>query len=101
MTEVGNGRYSAPAVFLATSEQTIPARRVIFRQRDLHDVVPFICQGWAASTVTLSDGSRQILLFLLPGDIVSPSLLFGASAHYSVEAITEVQYRNFKRDDVK
>jgi CRP/FNR family transcriptional regulator, anaerobic regulatory protein len=101
MTDAGNGRYAAPEVSLPASEQTIAARRVIFRQRDLHDVVPFICQGWAASTVTLSDGSRQILLFLLPGDIVSPSLLFGPTAHCSVEAITEVQYRSFKRDDLK
>lgn len=101
MSDAGNGRYTAPQVSLPTSEQTIPARRVIFRQRDLHDVVPFICLGWAASTVTLSDGSRQILLFLLPGDIVSPSLLFGATAHCSVEAITEVQYRSFRRDDLK
>src|SRR5260370_85956 len=54
-----------------------------------------------ASTVTLSDGSRQILLFLLPGDIISPSLLFGPMAHCSVEAITEVQYRSFRRDDLK
>lgn len=101
MSDAGNGRYAAPQVLLPASEQTIAARRVIFRQRDLHDVVPFICQGWAASTVTLSDGSRQILLFLLPGDIVSPSLLFGPTAHCSVEAITEVQYRTFKRDDLK
>ncbi len=101
MSDAGNGRYAAPQVSLPASEQTIAARRVIFRQRDLHDIVPFICQGWAASTVTLSDGSRQILLFLLPGDIVSPSLLFGPTAHCSVEAITEVQYRSFKRDDLK
>jgi CRP/FNR family transcriptional regulator, anaerobic regulatory protein len=101
MSDAGNGRYTAPQVSLPASEHTIPARRVIFRQRDLHDVVPFICQGWAASTVTLSDGSRQILLFLLPGDIVSASLLFGPTAHCSVEAITEVQYRSFKRDDLK
>jgi len=101
MSETDNGRYSASPPLMPTSEQTIPARRVIFRQRDMHDVVPFICQGWAASTVTLSDGSRQILLFLLPGDIVSPSLLFGSTAHCSVEAITEVQYRSFRRDDLK
>ena len=101
LSDAGNGRYTPPQVSLPASEHTIPARRVIFRQRDLHDVVPFICQGWAASTITLSDGSRQILLFLLPGDIVSPSLLFGPTASCSVEAITEVQYRSFKRDDLK
>lgn len=89
------------AALLPVSEQTIPARRVIFRQRDMHDLVPFICRGWAASAITLSDGSRQILSFLLPGDIVSTSLLFGPAAHCMVEAITEVEYRSFRRDDLK
>jgi CRP/FNR family transcriptional regulator, anaerobic regulatory protein len=91
----------SPAALLPVAEHTIPARRVIFRQRDLHDQVPFICRGWAASAVTLLDGSRQILAFLLPGDIVSTSLLFGPSAHCMVEAITEVQVRSFRRDDVR
>ena len=44
------------------------ARRIICRDEDLHDVVPVICDGWAASIATLSDSSRQILSFLLPGD---------------------------------
>ena len=43
MSETVNGRYCAPPALLPMSEQTIPARRVIFRQRDMHDVVPFIC----------------------------------------------------------
>jgi CRP/FNR family transcriptional regulator, anaerobic regulatory protein len=101
MADAGDRRNGAHAGLLPSSEHIIPARRVIFRQRDMHDVVPFICRGWAASAVTLSDGSRQILSFLLPGDIVSTALLFGPTAHCSVEAITEVQYRCFRRDELK
>jgi CRP-like cAMP-binding protein len=51
--------------------------------------------------MTLSDGSRQILAFLLPGDIVSAALLFGAAANCSIEAITEVQYRCYRRDEFR
>jgi len=51
--------------------------------------------------MTLSDGSRQIVTFLLPGDIVSPSLLFSPIAHCLVEAVTEVHCRSFRRDDLK
>jgi CRP/FNR family transcriptional regulator, anaerobic regulatory protein len=85
------------------SEHIVPARRVILRQRDLQDeIVPFVCQGWAATVVTLSDGSRQILMFLLPGDIVSTSALqVPATLSYLVEAVTEVQYRCFARADVR
>ncbi|MGD0023976.1 MAG: Crp/Fnr family transcriptional regulator, partial [Xanthobacteraceae bacterium] len=60
-----------------------------------------VCGGWAASVVLLSDSSRQILSVLLPGDMVSTALLFGPRPHCSVEAITEVRYRTFKRTELK
>jgi CRP/FNR family transcriptional regulator len=102
-SEVGreaDGAFGLPTL-LPLYEHTVPARRVIFRQRDVHETVPFICSGWAATAVTLSDGSRQILSFLLPGDLVATSLLFGSSAHCSVEAVTDVHYCCFDRDDLK
>ncbi len=83
------------------TEHTAPARRTICREQDLHDAVPIICSGWAASIVMLSDGSRQILSFLLPGDIVSTALLFEPRPHCLVEAITEVRYRTFKRTELR
>lgn len=86
---------------IAQTELTVPARRIICREQDLHDAVPVICTGWAASTIMLSDGSRQILSFLLPGDMVSTTLLFEPRPHCFVEAITDVQYRTFKRSDLK
>jgi CRP-like cAMP-binding protein len=49
----------------------------------------------------LSDGSRQILSFLLPGDIVSTALLFEPRPHCLVEAITDVRYRTFKRTELR
>ena len=77
------------------------ARRIICRDDDLHDAVPVICDGWAASIATLSDSSRQILSFLLPGDIVSTALLFEPRGHYLIEAITDVRYRIFRRSELK
>lgn len=59
--------------------------------------VPAICQGWAASVLTLSDGRRQILSFLLPGDLVSAALVYDPVSPYSVEAITDVRYNGFDR----
>jgi CRP/FNR family transcriptional regulator, anaerobic regulatory protein len=86
---------------LHQTEHTAPARRMICREQDLHDTVPIICNGWAASIVMLSDGSRQILSFLLPGDIVSTALLFEPRPHCLVEAITEVRYSTFRRSELK
>jgi CRP/FNR family transcriptional regulator, anaerobic regulatory protein len=83
------------------SSHTVSARRIICREQDLHDAVPIICSGWAASVVTLSDGSRQILSFLLPGDLVSTTLFFESRPSCLVEAITEVRFRTFRRSYLK
>jgi CRP/FNR family transcriptional regulator, anaerobic regulatory protein len=79
----------------------VAARRIIFWEQEMHDAVPVICSGWAASAVTLPNGSRQILSFLLPGDLVSTTLLFESRSHCLVEAITEVRVRTFKRSELK
>jgi CRP/FNR family transcriptional regulator, anaerobic regulatory protein len=80
---------------------SVPARRIICRGQDLHDIVPVICSGWAAAIVMLSDGSRQIVSFLLPGDMISTTMLFDSRPYWLVEAITDVQFRTFNRTDLK
>ena len=90
-----------PSTKIPQSVHLINARRVIHWGQDFHDVVPLICEGWAASVYILSDGSRQILSILLPGDLASTALLFGAQAGCSVEAITDVRYRTFAQADLK
>ncbi len=83
------------------SSQLVPARRIICRGHDLHDTVPVICSGWAAAIVMLSDGSRQIVSFLLPGDMISTTMLFDSRPGWLVEAITDVNFRTFSRTDLK
>jgi CRP/FNR family transcriptional regulator, anaerobic regulatory protein len=90
-----------PSNQIQQTSRTVPARRIICREQDLQDAVPIICSGWAASVVLLSDASRQILSFLLPGDLVSTALLFEPRSHCLVEAITDVVWRTFKRSDLK
>jgi CRP/FNR family transcriptional regulator len=85
----------------ANTERTVAARRIVCREQDLHDIVPMICDGWAASIVLLSDGSRQILSFLLSGDIVSSALFQDAPPQCLIEAITDVRYRSFNRRKLK
>jgi CRP-like cAMP-binding protein len=81
--------------------RTVLARRTLFRENDTLAHVPIICSGWALSAVMLSDGSRQILSFLLPGDLVLAALAFDPKPKCSVEAITHVTYRAFDRADLK
>ena len=86
---------------LAATLHTIPARRLILHPKEWSEFVPIICSGWAMSSVALPDGRRQIISFLLPGDIVSAGSLLAPFSGQSVEAITEVTYRKFKRSEVK
>lgn len=76
-------------------------RSFILRDVDLNDAFPIICLGWAAAFRMLHDGQRQILSFLLPGDVMSATLLFEPKLTFSVEAITQVSYRILKRSDVR
>ena len=46
-------------------------------------------------------GHKQIVSFLLPGDLISAASPFESSPNYYVEAITEVTYRKFKQSDFK
>jgi len=86
---------------LHSTVHRIPARHTIFHHKEWSEFVPFICSGWAATSITLADGRRQTLSFLLPGDIVSVAGLLEPMSGRTVEAITEVEYRKFKRSELK
>jgi CRP/FNR family transcriptional regulator, anaerobic regulatory protein len=89
------------ARMLPSSIQRIPERHTIFHHKEWSEFVPFICSGWAATSVGLADGRRQTLSFLLPGDTLSMACLFEPMSGRTVEAITDVEYRKFKRSELK
>ena len=54
--------------------------------------------GWAFRYKTLSDGRRQILNFLLPGDFIGLQEQFAEGATHGVEAMTDAALCVFARD---
>ncbi len=56
--------------------------------------------GWAFRYKTLTDGRRQILNFLLPGDFIGLQQKVADGATHGVEALTEVWLCPFPRDAV-
>ncbi|MDH6167795.1 CRP/FNR family transcriptional regulator [Variovorax boronicumulans] len=54
--------------------------------------------GWAFRYKTLSDGRRQILSFLLPGDFIGLQDEFAEGQTHGVEAVTDVTLCVFSRD---
>lgn len=85
----------------APHDHSAPARRAVWREGETLDRVPILCQGWAATAITMSDGRRQILSFLLPGEMVSAVLIHDPVSKCSVEAITDVRFRLFPREAIK
>ncbi len=56
--------------------------------------------GWAFRHKTLSDGRRQILNFLLPGDILGLQASILDASDHSIEALTEVELCVFSRKKI-
>lgn len=59
-----------------------------------------VLSGWAFRYNTLHDGRRQILNFLLPGDLVGLQAELSAAAPHGVEALTVVSLCAFRHDTV-
>ena len=89
--------YTGTGAQVAISQTKISffARRTIFHQNESPNGVPVICEGWAASTMKLSHGRRQVLSILLPGEMVTCRLLFERQIDFSIDAITNGSYRTF------
>lgn len=81
-----------PELFRALEREvtTIPARRVIVRRGDVPTKVFTLFAGWAYRYTLLSDGRRQILSFILPGELISLRALRATPMTFSVQALTEV-----------
>lgn len=77
---------------ISRSHQTASRRRNIYRGNDSSNSVAIICEGWACAYISLPNGKRQILNFLLPGDITSPAAVFQEQSGSSVEAVTDLRY---------
>src|SRR4051794_13963993 len=89
----GYTELSAPARAALTALAARPANRVAAR-RDLirRGATPahvyLICDGWACRYKSLPDGRRQILDFLIPGDLCDLNIYILSRMDHSIGAIT-------------
>ena len=80
--------------------QVFPPRRTILHQREESDYVPVICSGWAAASITVANGRKQIVSFALAGEAVSMNYLFETCAGRAIEAVSQVSCRKFRRSEL-
>ena len=78
----------------------VPAGQQVLAPNHASADVFVLCSGWAFRSVRLSNGRRQILNFLLPGDLFSASAVFNDCCQFSVTALTTVQISGMRRTQV-
>ena len=83
---------------LKTDQIMIDADRSIIREGQTDAPLYTLLTGWAYRFKTLSDGRRQILNFLLPGDFIGVQQKMGDAAAHGVQSLTEVMLCVFRRD---
>ncbi|MGN6270144.1 MAG: Crp/Fnr family transcriptional regulator [Sphingomonas sp.] len=80
------------------SIRTARARRDIVREGDAPRNVKLIIDGWAIRYKMLPDGRRQIVSFLLPGDLCDLNIFLLDEMDYSIGALTPVTYAEMPHD---
>jgi CRP-like cAMP-binding protein len=86
---------------IAGEFETAHSREIFYHAEQPTADVHVMCEGWAFRFLRLRDGRRQILSFLIPGDLVSTSSIFADSMGYSLQALTDIRACRFKRTDVR
>ncbi|MDA8522432.1 Crp/Fnr family transcriptional regulator [Acidovorax sp. NCPPB 4044] len=80
--------------------EMVPAGGALIRERQPGGRLYTLYSGWAFRYKTLSDGRRQILNFLLPGDLVGLQQEFSDTALHGVEAVTDSTFCAFDTDSL-
>jgi CRP/FNR family transcriptional regulator, anaerobic regulatory protein len=75
-----------------------PAGHTLIGEGQANPPLLTLLGGWAFRFKTLSSGHRQILNFLLPGDLIGMQQRVAENAVHGVEALTEVWLCPFQRD---
>lgn len=78
-------RYPAPPPY-----RSFAAGTELFAQDEPNEDVFTVIDGWVSLSLILEDGRRQILDFLLPGDICGLTPLADSQAPHTAEALTDV-----------
>ena len=92
-------RAAAPWTSLQQERQLVRARHTVYRAGDVLAGIPIVHAGWAARVRRLPDGRRQILSFILPGELISAGAVFADRLSFFVEAITDVRYAVYRRTE--
>ena len=83
---------------LGRATQVVNKGRDIVREGEKPTHVYVLLNGWAARYTVLRDGSRQIMAFLLPGDVCNGKITILGKMDHSVVALSPVTVAAIERD---
>ena len=72
--------------------KTTQARRDVISEGERPLAVHLILEGWACRYKQLPDGRRQIVSFLIPGDLFDANVFILKEMDHSIGAITRIRY---------
>ncbi|HYD25304.1 MAG TPA: Crp/Fnr family transcriptional regulator [Croceibacterium sp.] len=78
---------------------TLAARQDIISDGDRPRAVNVVLEGWAMRYKQLSDGRRQILAFLIPGDLCDANVFILKRMDHSLAALTALRYAEIAQAD--
>lgn len=81
-------------------QRIVPEAGTVIAEGESADRIYTVLSGWAFRFKTLPDGRRQILNFLLPGDIVGIQAELPGPSSHGVDALTTLSLCAFARDTV-
>jgi CRP/FNR family transcriptional regulator, anaerobic regulatory protein len=81
-----------------TSTTAVKAGATILHEQKPNGKLFTLYSGWAFRYKTLSDGRRQILNFLLPGDFIGLQQKFADGPMHGIEAVTDASLCVFPRE---
>ncbi len=85
---------------LTLHSEAVDANKDIIREGDRPNDVNLIAGGFAIRYKLLSNGNRQIVGFLMPGDICDLHVFILAAMDHSIATLTETQLIKLPRADV-
>lgn len=96
---LSDGALAVLEAFSARPSRKIVEKHDLIRQGETPHVVYLMKRGWACRYKLLGDGRRQIVDFLIPGDLCELNIYILSQIDYSIGAITPIEVVEIDRED--
>ena len=98
-TRLSRDEVSAVAAATARAARDVEPRRDLYREGDEPRAITVVLRGWACGYKMLSNGQRQIINFIVPGEVCDMSAGVLRQHDWSVGSVTPLRVAEIPRDE--